>query len=29
MGFAEAVKTCLTTKYAAFKGRAPRSEYWW
>ena len=29
MGFFEAVKSCLTTKYAAFKGRAARSEYWW
>jgi uncharacterized membrane protein YhaH (DUF805 family) len=29
MGFAEAVKSCITTRYAAFKGRAPRSEYWW
>jgi len=29
MGFAEAVKACMTTRYAAFKGRAARSEYWW
>lgn len=28
MGFADAVKTCLR-KYADFKGRARRSEYWW
>ncbi len=28
MGFGEAVKTCLS-KYATFKGRARRSEYWW
>lgn len=29
MTFTEAVKTCLTTKYADFKGRASRSEFWW
>ncbi|ARN83093.1 DUF805 domain-containing protein [Methylocystis bryophila] len=29
MGYPEAVKTCLTAKYSAFMGRAPRSEYWW
>lgn len=29
MTFQDAVKTVLTEKYAAFKGRAPRSEYWW
>lgn len=28
MSFGEAVKTCLS-KYATFKGRARRSEYWW
>ena len=28
MGFTEAVKTCLS-KYATFRGRATRSEYWW
>jgi uncharacterized membrane protein YhaH (DUF805 family) len=28
MNFFEAVETCLT-KYATFRGRAPRSEYWW
>lgn len=29
MNFQTAVKTCLTTKYATFSGRASRSEYWW
>lgn len=28
MTFINAVTTCMT-KYADFKGRAPRSEYWW
>ena len=28
MGFGEAVSTCLR-KYAAFSGRARRSEFWW
>lgn len=28
MTFTEAVKTCFT-KYADFKGRASRSEFWW
>jgi uncharacterized membrane protein YhaH (DUF805 family) len=28
MGFMEAVETCLR-KYAVFRGRASRSEYWW
>ncbi|HLW69833.1 MAG TPA: DUF805 domain-containing protein [Candidatus Binataceae bacterium] len=28
MGFFEAIEACLTN-YAVFKGRAPRSEYWW
>lgn len=28
MGFKEAVDTCFA-KYAVFKGRARRSEYWW
>jgi len=28
MGFFDAVETCLK-KYAVFRGRAPRSEYWW
>lgn len=29
MTFTESIKTCLTTKYADFKGRASRSEFWW
>ena len=29
MTFTQAVKTCLTEKYATFSGRASRSEYWW
>ena len=29
MGFKEAVRTCLTRKYARFSGRASRSEYWY
>jgi uncharacterized membrane protein YhaH (DUF805 family) len=28
MGFGDAVKTCFS-KYADFKGRASRPEYWW
>jgi uncharacterized membrane protein YhaH (DUF805 family) len=28
MGFGDAVKTCFS-KYAEFKGRASRAEYWW
>lgn len=28
MTFVDAVKTCFS-KYADFKGRASRSEYWW
>ena len=28
MTFTQSVKTCFT-KYADFKGRASRSEYWW
>lgn len=28
MNFQDAIKTCFT-KYADFKGRALRSEYWW
>lgn len=28
MNFFEAIESCLT-KYATFRGRAPRSEYWW
>jgi uncharacterized membrane protein YhaH (DUF805 family) len=29
MGFTDAVRTCLSQKYATFSGRASRSEYWW
>jgi len=29
MTFLDAIKTCLTKKYADFNGRASRSEYWW
>jgi uncharacterized membrane protein YhaH (DUF805 family) len=29
MNFFEAMKSCLVRKYATFKGRARRSEYWW
>ncbi|MFE9888495.1 DUF805 domain-containing protein [Streptomyces scopuliridis] len=29
MSFADAVHTCLVSKYATFSGRARRSEYWW
>lgn len=29
MTFSDSVKTCLTSKYACFSGRASRSEYWW
>lgn len=29
MDFATAVRTCLVEKYATFRGRASRSEYWW
>ncbi len=29
MSFTDAARTCLTSKYATFSGRAPRSEYWW
>lgn len=28
MGFGDAIKTCFS-KYAEFKGRASRAEYWW
>lgn len=28
MTFTDAIKSCVG-KYATFKGRAPRSEYWW
>ena len=29
MSFGDAVRTCLTVKYATISGRARRSEYWW
>ncbi len=29
MSFQDAVRTCLTQKYADFNGRARRSEYWY
>ncbi|SFH21922.1 Uncharacterized membrane protein YhaH, DUF805 family [Streptomyces mirabilis] len=29
MSFTDAVRTCLTAKYATFSGRARRAEYWW
>jgi uncharacterized membrane protein YhaH (DUF805 family) len=29
MSFADAIRTCLMTKYADFSGRARRSEYWY
>jgi len=29
MEFKDSVQTCLSTKFIEFKGRAPRSEYWW
>jgi uncharacterized membrane protein YhaH (DUF805 family) len=29
MSFQNAVRTCLTQKYADFSSRARRSEYWW
>ncbi len=29
MSFTEAVRRCLSTKYATFSGRARRAEYWW
>ena len=29
MNFQTAVTTCVTQKYAQFKGRGSRSEYWW
>jgi uncharacterized membrane protein YhaH (DUF805 family) len=28
MGFVASIKRCFS-KYATFRGRAPRSEYWW
>ncbi|MEU2266040.1 DUF805 domain-containing protein [Streptomyces olindensis] len=29
MSFADAIRVCLTVKYATFSGRARRAEYWW
>ena len=29
MGFVDAVRTCLSAKYATFEVRAARSEYWY
>lgn len=29
MGFKEAIRTVVKDKYATFKGRAPRSEFWY
>jgi len=29
MSFTDAARTCLTTKFATFSGRARRAEYWW
>ena len=29
MSFTESIKTVFFDKYATFKGRAPRSEFWW
>ena len=29
MTFTESIKIVVFKKYATFKGRAPRSEYWW
>jgi uncharacterized membrane protein YhaH (DUF805 family) len=29
MSFQDAVRTCLTQRYADFSSRARRSEYWW
>lgn len=29
MSFQDAIRTCLTQKYADFQGRARRSEFWW
>ena len=29
MDFQTSVRTCLTEKFATFRGRASRSEYWW
>lgn len=29
MSFTDAARTCLTSKFATFSGRARRAEYWW
>lgn len=29
LSFAQAIRTCLVSKYGEFSGRAPRAEYWW
>ncbi len=29
MTFTEAVRVCLKDNYCCFRGRAPRSEFWW
>ena len=29
MGFTEAVRSVVVEHYAGFRGRAPRSEFWW
>ncbi|MGW2651455.1 DUF805 domain-containing protein [Streptomyces sp. NPDC001393] len=29
MSLTDAVRVCLTVKYATFSGRARRAEYWW
>ena len=29
VSFTEAIKTCITKKFATISGRATRSEYWW
>lgn len=29
MGFTDAIRVCLTDKYACFSGRATRTEYWY
>ena len=29
ISFKQAVRTCIIDKYMVFRGRAPRSEFWW
>ena len=29
VSFKQAVRTCIIDKYVVFRGRAPRSEFWW